>query len=170
MPPYHSILGHLPVAMKLRSKLPKDIHGQHLFAEMTRTMPELGPVFYFDVWPFAAPTLIVNSPSGIRHMTQEHSLPKFKILAEYLDPLTSGKDLVVLEGEQWKKWRAIFNPGFSASHLVTLVPAIVDDVLTFRDLLRKEVDNNEIFSLEKLTLNLAIDVIGRVTMLVFYIC
>ena len=64
----------------------------------------------------------------------------------------------------WKTWRSIFNPGFSADHLNTLVPAIVQDALVFCDNLREHARKDEMFSMEEMTINLTIDVIGRVTL------
>lgn len=88
-------------------------------------------------------------------------------MRQFLRPLTGKHDLVSMEGQLWKTWRNIFNPGFSATHLATMVPGIMDDVLVFRDILRKRAEQGNIFSLEEATLNVTLDVIGRVTLLVF---
>jgi cytochrome P450 len=69
-----------------------------------------------------------------------------------------------MEGNTWKLWRGIFNPGFSASHISTLVPGIVDKVLIFKDILASKCKTSEMFHLEDLTLNLTLDIIGGVVM------
>ena len=129
-----------------------------------RAMPELGPIFYLDSWPMATPILVVASAAGAHQITQEHSLPKHKSLREYMGPLTGEYDLVTMDGDMWKKWRAIFNPGFSSSHLMTLIPGILKDTLTFCDILREHVQKGDLFQMEDSTVNLTVDVIGRIAL------
>lgn len=67
-------------------------------------------------------------------------------------------------GPTWKKWRALFNPGFSAGYMMGLSPAIADEVAVFCSLLRDRVREGQVFQLEDLTLKLTLDVIGSVTL------
>lgn len=164
MPPHSLVFGHLGTPYRFMSKIPRDVHEHYLPNLIIRAMPELGPIFYLDGWPFSGPILVLASPAGAFQATQAHSLPKYHATRTYLDPLTSGHDLVSMEGQMWKTWRNIFNPGFSADHINTLVPSIVQDTLVFGDNLREHVRKNDMFSLEELTINLTIDVIGRVTL------
>ena len=48
MPPYNHVLGHLPVVLKVLSKVPKDSYQQYLPGLLRRAYPELGPNFYLD--------------------------------------------------------------------------------------------------------------------------
>jgi cytochrome P450 len=73
-------------------------------------------------------------------------------------------NMVGLEGQAWKSLRSVFNPGFSASHLITLIPYIVDSGLVFLDLLREKAKTNELVELDPLSIGFAIDVIGKVVM------
>ena len=146
------------------SKLPPDTHAQYLPGQIRRIIPEVGPVFYLDMWPFSLPILIASSSSTAYQLTQEHSQPKSYGLRDFLRPLADNQDLVSLEGPIWKKWREIFNPGFSASHLIRLVPQIVKEVSTFCNVLRERSKTNAIFSLEEATVNLTMDTIGRVVL------
>jgi cytochrome P450 len=164
MPPYHPVFGHLPVVFKTRSKLPSDIHIAYLPSTITQDYPEVGRMFYLDLWPFSEPMLVINSAPGIHQLTQEHACAKSPMIRQFMESLTFGKDLVTMEGQQWKKWRTIFNPGFSPSHLLSLVPLMVEDVQVFVENLRERAAKDEIFQLESLTTNLAIDVIGRVAL------
>ncbi len=66
------------------------------------------------------------------------------------------------EGELWKQTRSLFNPGFSASHLMTLVPTIVDDTMTFWQNLNKVAESKELVQLEHMTSHLTIDIMGHV--------
>ncbi|KAL9128895.1 MAG: hypothetical protein Q9217_002517 [Psora testacea] len=97
-------------------------------------------------------------------LTQANQIPKDKGLRHFLRPLTGEEDLVTLEGAAWKRWRAIFNPGFSATHILTLIPKMVEEVNIFKDIVEKHARQNDMFYLEEATLNLTIDIIGRVVM------
>ena len=125
-------------------------------------MPEIGPVFYLDMWPFSLPFLVVTSPFAAHQFTQEHSLPKSDGLRRVLRPLAQNQDLVSLEGPAWKKWRNVFNPGFSASHMILLAPQIANEVSTFCQVMRERAKAGNMFLLKEATVNLTMDVIGRV--------
>ena len=146
------------------SKLPNDVHGHVLPNQIELSMPGLGPVFYIDTWPFGPPILAVAAPDPAYQITQLHSLPKFHALREFLRPITGGNDLVTMEGKQWKSWRNIFSPGFSHSHLMTLVPEIMKDILVFCDVLRDLAKKRDIILMDPLTTKLSLDIIGRVAL------
>ena len=164
MPPHHPLFGHLLVAKEIMSRLPHNTHPQYLPGLIRRDIPDVGPVFYLDMWPFSLPILIVSSPSAAYQLTQEHSQPKSDGLRRYMRPLAGNKDLVSMEGSLWKQWRNVFNPGFSASHLILLVPQIAREVSTFCEILRERAQTGEIFPLEEATVNLTMDTIGRVAL------
>jgi cytochrome P450 len=69
-----------------------------------------------------------------------------------------------MEGHTWKRWRSIFNPGFSVNHIASLIPGMVDKVLVFKSILAEKAQSGELFYLEHLTLNLTIDIIGGAVM------
>jgi len=73
-------------------------------------------------------------------------------------------NMVILEGQRWKFMRSIFNPGFSASHLTTLIPYIVDSTLMFLDVLREKALTNELVEFDVLSTRFTIDIIGKVVM------
>ena len=131
MPPVHPVFSHLLLCARIMSKLPRDAHPHYLPDQIRRAMPDLGPIFYIDAWPFLTFTLVVSSPSTLYQITQEHILPKFPAIQSFFFPLTKGKDVVSMGGQEWKTWRNIFNPGFSASHLMTLVPDVVRETTVF---------------------------------------
>ena len=164
MPPHHRILGHLPLLKTVKEKLPPDSHGHYLPSAIRREIPDLGPMFYIDPWPFADPMLIVASPSGAYQITQEHSLPKHPALRTFIHPITGSNDMLTMEGDLWKTWRGVFNPGFSVGHLMKLVPDIMKDVSTFCDILREHVNNDDLFLLDEVTIKMTMDVIGRATL------
>ncbi len=164
MPPHHPIFGHLLFAANLLSKLPPDAHPSYLPDLIRRAVPQVGQVFYLDMWPFSRPILVVSSPSVARQFTQEYPLRKSPEVRRWMKPLTDNQDLVTLEGQAWKQWRHVFNPGFSASHLVRLVPQIIGQVSVFCDILQERAKQDAIFPLEEITVNLTMDTIGLVVL------
>lgn len=72
--------------------------------------------------------------------------------------------MVTLESSSWKMLRTLFNPGFSAQNLMTVVPQIVDDVIVCTDVLREKAASGKIFQLEEVATRLTIDIIGRITL------
>lgn len=164
MPPHHPIFGHLFILTSIMSKLPKDAHPHYLADQLRRTYPDMGPIFYLDAWPFITLTLVVASPATLAQITTEHVLPKFPAIKDFLYPLANGNDLVSMDGQEWKYWRDMFNPGFSASHLMTLVPDIVKETVVFLDILSGHATKQDVFRMKNLTDNLAMDVIGKVVL------
>lgn len=164
MPPYNPILGHLFFCYKIASELPKDAHPNYLPDMIRRALPDLGPVYYLDTWPIGPQMLVVASPGTLRQITQEHSLPKYHAMKSFLQPITDGLDIVTMEGQTWKTWRGIFNPGFSVGHLMTLASGIVKETITFCDILRTHSVKETVFHMKDLTDNLAMDVVGRVVL------
>ena len=69
-----------------------------------------------------------------------------------------------MDGAEHKRWRAIFNPGFSSTHLMTLVDGIVDDSMTFMEILGSHAERKDIFSLEETATRATVDIIGRVVL------
>ena len=163
MPPHSVIFGHLLVYAKIAARLgiPADMHGHCMPTLIRKVYPDLGSVFYLDFWPFGMQFLVVGDPRVAAQFIQDIPLPKFEYLKEYMRPITGDKDLLTMEGQEWKRWRAVFNPGFTPGHLMTLVPGIVEDTLTFRSILRRHAHDGDLFSLEEAFTGLTVDVIGR---------
>lgn len=164
MPPHHPLLGHIALSARVLGGIPKDAHGHYLADQINRMYPDLGPAFYLDTWPFGPPVLVIISPEMICQYTQDRYLQKHIGMRRFLEPLTGEFDLVSMEGQMWKRWRRIFNPGFSASHIATLGESVMEEVKVFRDILRRHAMNGDLFKLEEHALNVAIDVIGRAAM------
>ena len=165
MPPYNLFLGHLPLMMNLISNLPKDAHGHYLPDQIRRRFPDLGPIYYLDAWPFATPILVVTSPYiAPQFSSSSNLLPKHPGMAKYVRPITGGLDLISMSGETWKAWRKIFNPGFSANQMIEMVPAFLEEIQNFRDILREHTKAKTIFRLDEAAINLTMDVIGRLAL------
>ncbi|MCJ1471804.1 hypothetical protein MMC13_000445 [Lambiella insularis] len=164
MPPLNPVFGHLLVLASIMSKLPKDAHQHYLPDQLRRTYPEMGPIFYIDAWPIITFTLVVASPSTLAQITTDRTLNKFPAIRDFLFPLTNGKDIVSMDGQQWKFWRNVFNPGFSAKHLMTVVPDIVQETAVFCNVLQKHAAKKDVIPMKTLTDNLTMDVIGKVVL------
>jgi sterigmatocystin biosynthesis cytochrome P450 monooxygenase len=164
MPPHHWLFGHIPVVAKIFRGLPPHAHLLFIADQVRRTCPYLDTAFYLDIWPFGPPSLMVISPELASQFTQDKSLPKYEGVRQFLKPLTGKKDLVTMEGHDWKYWRANFNPGFSANNITNMIPGMVDDVQTYKDIIRKHAVAGDIFPLELPTLAMSMDIIGRVVL------
>lgn len=165
MPPHHPIFGHLQLMIKVVSNLPRDAHAHYLPDQIRRLYPDLGPIYYIDAWPFAEPVLVATSPGAIAQFSQaSHYLPRHPGVRHFMKPITGGLDLASMEGQQWKTWRKIFNPGFSAQHMIELVPSMLEEFTVFKDVLKQHVAQGDVFSLDEATVNASMDVIGRVTL------
>jgi cytochrome P450 len=69
-----------------------------------------------------------------------------------------------MEGNLWKTWRGIFNPGFSAGYLMSLTKSIVVETETFCGILERLSREHTVFRMKDLTDNLTMDIIGRIVM------
>ena len=156
MPPYNPILGHLGLAARIVGTLPSDAHGHYLASEIKILYPELPSIFYLDIWPTGPPLIVITSAAGAHEIINE---PKHEDIFGFLQPLIGKHGLVTMEGQEWKYWRNIFNPGFNPNHLLTLVPGIVENTLVLRDILRERAESKVMFSLfetmSKLTMDMS---------------
>jgi sterigmatocystin biosynthesis cytochrome P450 monooxygenase len=164
MPPHNFLLGHIVVVTRLLARLPSDAHAFYVPDQLRRNYPELGQNYYLDLWPFAPSMLVLGSANTVHQVNQEQVLQKYPQLYAFIRPLTDNLDILSMEGDMWKKWRAVFNPGFSAAHLMTLVPGIVKETEIFCQILREHAEKKDIFEMKALTDNLTMDVIGRVVL------
>lgn len=105
--------------------------------------------------------LIVTSTRCLYQITQEYSLPKYHALKSFLEPIADGLDIVTMEGDLWKTWRGIFNPGFNASHLMNLTNSLVEETEQFCEIMQELSRGRKLFKVKDLTDNLTMDVIGR---------
>ena len=159
-------MGHLLVAKPVMDALPSDVHVNVSTAEISRGFTKTD-AFYLDFWPFSRTILVISSPDAAMQVTQKHNLPKPVLLHDYFLPITGGPNLFTMVEQQWKPWREIFNPGFSASYILEQVPHIVHEVLVYSEILREHARKGDIFSLDETSLSLTMDMIGAITLSVF---
>ncbi|KAF2402988.1 cytochrome P450 [Trichodelitschia bisporula] len=162
-PPYHPILGHLPVAIEMARSLPPDVHPHHYWAWLKKRY-NLGPFYYFDAWPMGPPTLIICEPEVADHVTVKHNLDKHPMVKQYLKQHLGTDNMAAANGIVWKRARTVYNPGFATSHLMTVIASIVDDVVTLSEVLGEAADSSEVIQLETVAMKLSFDVIGRLVL------
>ncbi|KAI9885080.1 MAG: Nucleolar protein 58 [Watsoniomyces obsoletus] len=165
MPPGHSTLfGHLLLVKSVMDSMPKGAHKNLSFAEITRRFSGESEILYLDLWPLGEPFLVVTSPMMAQQATQTNSSLAFERPVELLPwfrPIAGGPNLFDLPGKDWRPWRAVFNKGFSAEHLLSLVPNMVQETLVYRETLRRHARERNLFHLDPTTLRYTMDLIGR---------
>lgn len=108
--------------------------------------------------------LMILDSDLMAQCTVKHSVPKHDAVKDFMVHLGGPGNLVSSEGNEWKKWRSAFNPGFSVGHLMTLVPTIVDDCAVYCDILTQHAKKGDLFRMEAATTKLTVDIIGKVIM------
>ena len=164
MPPYSLLFGHLPVVQSVMKQLPPDAFIAYTLTTLSQQFPDIEPVFYLDMEPFGPRFMAIASPTMANQVISNTSLIKPPRYLRIFDPIIGGPNMFTLEGEQWKVWRTIFNPGFNPTYLSSVIPAIVEETMTYCEILREHCHKGDVFQLDPMTINLTLDVIGRVTL------
>lgn len=164
MTPYNPYFGSFLVTKDRLAALPYDASPLYIPRHIRRAHSDLGSSFYLENWPYVPPVLIEASPFTAHQVSQEHSLPNFSDLRRFMQPIAGEFDLVTMKGRMCKKWRGILNPGFSAAHLISLVPDIVIEVGVFCAILREKMEEKTTFQMKQPTDNLTMDIIGKLVL------
>jgi cytochrome P450 len=122
-----------------------------------------GGVFYLNLWPFNAPLMVVANPYVVSQV-EAAFLDKPPNINSTLETINGGPSLLTMHGSTWKRWRALFNPGFATGYMTGLSPAIAEEVAVFCRLLQDRAKKEEVFPMEEYTLRLTFDIIARVTL------
>jgi hypothetical protein len=154
--------GHLIVLNKLLKRLPVDANVFYNWQEQFEKDPDSG-LFLLDLWPMYAPQLFIWDSEAAAQVSTKLNLPKPADSHKQFGPVVGGVSMISMSDKDWKPLRALFNPGFSGTHMSELVPAVVDSVEVFCELLREHVDKGN-FSLDELATRLTMDVITKVTL------
>ena len=161
------VAGHLLSIKPIMDRYPKDAHKVYTFGEMSRKFPKSG-AYYLDLWPLSNPFLMVTSPTLADQATQTTSVAYERpdALRKWFLSIAGGQNLFDAHGKDWKPLRALFNPGFSTRHLLTLVPVLMEEILIYCETLRLHAKIGDTFYLDPTTLRFTVDIIGRVVLLV----
>ncbi|KAK8043259.1 aflN/ verA/ monooxygenase [Apiospora phragmitis] len=74
-------------------------------------------------------------------------LDKPAFMCETMEVINGGPSLMTMHGDTWKKWRALFNPGFEPAYMTGFAPSIVDEVAVLCQLLRELAAKGKVFQL-----------------------
>ncbi|KAK3324903.1 cytochrome P450, partial [Apodospora peruviana] len=161
------IWGHLKVLHEYISRGPPGCHIDDVLGVMA---DDLGnpAVVLVDLRPVSSPMAIITSHYVAEQISrptkqQPWSTPKSPTLGVY-HKLIGPQSILLKEGEDWKRMRKRFNPGFARQHLMTLLPVIMDKTATFLKHLDSYAATGEDLELMELTINLTFDIIGAVVM------
>jgi cytochrome P450 len=151
--------GHLLVLDNKLKKLPPDVNVYMAMDDLVRDHEDT-EVFLMDYWPVYDPVLMIFGPEVAQQASVKYDLPKPTHQEDDFRPIIGGSSLITMNGDQWKLWRSLLNPGFSASHMLSLIPSVVDAVDVFCQLLKEKVHTG-VFSMDTMAMDLAMDVITR---------
>jgi cytochrome P450 len=166
--PHSYLFGHLPAIAKEASALPPDCHPFEIMLRLIDRydLRRLG-CFTLDTYPVLSyPQLVVISAEVGEQVTQgRETFGKHPSVHAY-HRVIGRRGLPLLEGGQWRDMRALFNPGFSHSNIVSMMPLIVDEinVLTLKLSEAARRDSGFVKSFHRLGRALTIDIIGRVVL------
>lgn len=176
MLPHSWITGHLGVMSEFRSHYPGDINVAHFHVYFLRNyekyfpgLDHCPPVIYLDLWPvLRAPIVVAYKNTVAAQFTQVKNLDKHQISLDFMNPLTNGKDIATLQGDDWKKWRSWLNPGFSSKNVSTMVPELIEEIKVFAENLHKKAGPNgswgPMFQFRNMTTALTFDIIVRASL------
>jgi cytochrome P450 len=161
MPKHHPLFGHLIVLKETLQSLPRNAVMHVVVRRIAESFP--GGVFYLNLWPFNAPLMVVANPY-VASQVEAAFLDKPPNINSTLEVINGGPSLLTMHGITWKRWRALFNPGFATGYMTGLSPAIAEEVAVFCRLLQDRAKKEEVFPMEEYTLRLTFDIIARVTL------
>jgi cytochrome P450 len=161
MPPHNFAAGHLPSLASIVNLYPRNAIKIYLFGELTRRFGK-GGALYLDLWPLAEPFLVLTSPYLANQVTTTAiAFEKPDALRKWFFPLTGGVSIFDAPADKWKSLRTLFNRGFSSSHLLSLVPIMVEETEIYCNILRQHAKKGDMFYLDTMNLRFMLDVIGR---------
>jgi cytochrome P450 len=162
MPPWSWVFGHLAYFRRYQKRYPSDLFVSVIVSKMCAEFRDTD-LFYLDLWPFSAMILIVNDPEVAMHISSgKHVYSKSRIYPNLIDPLIGGPNILTMDGEEWKKWRTIFNPAFSQSYLMQQIPVIIDKAEIFCSRMNER--HGQVFQLEDLATRMTVDLIIKVAL------
>lgn len=162
MPPHNFLAGHLIELANVMKGFPADALKVYLFGALARKYSSNG-AFYLDLYPFAAPFLVITSPFLANQAVQSTpiSYRKPDALRTWFWSIAGGISLFDAEYDEWKDLRSLFARGFSNKYLTNLLPGIIDEVEIYTEGLREKARSGEMIQLDGINLRFMIDSIGN---------
>ncbi|KAK1977924.1 vera protein [Colletotrichum cereale] len=176
MLPHSWITGHLSVMLEFRKECPGDIYIGNFHPWIVKNykkyfpnMEHCPPVIYLDLWPvLKAPIVVAYDSTVAAQFTQIKNIDKHQIALDFMNPLTNGKDISTLQGNEWKKWRGWFNPGFGSRNVSIMVPELAEEIQVFANKLKERAGPGgswgPMFQFQNMTGALTFDIIVRLVL------
>lgn len=120
---------------------------------------------YIDTYPLANDNvLIATTPEAAAEIT-ERNFVRHPFMTNFYGRIIGIKSMTLAEGQQWKDMRKTFNPGFSLTNIMTLMPEIVrqGEILS-RKLSGIARNGGFAESLDELARGVTLDIIFRVVL------
>ncbi|KAM7213905.1 Cytochrome P450 [Rhypophila decipiens] len=163
--PEHSFLfGHLLYFNKFIARFPSGAHHHYPAAIIAREVFPHSGAYYLDLWPFGDLFITIFSPQITTEITQTNTpltCERPSIIRQWFETITGGPTIFDMGEEEWRPWRAIFNKGFQGDHIMSFVPAMVEETMVYAETLSRAAAKGEICFLDPITLRFTIDMIGR---------
>jgi cytochrome P450 len=140
-------------------KYPPGIHPQPLFTDLANEHNFKG-LYYLDLYPFSDSFVFITDPA-LAAQVQTSQFIRHPFTVGYLGGLVGTKSIFSTAGMEWQRQRSWFSPAFSMSHLLTLVPGMIEETLAFKEKMTKYAVSGEVFPMMDATIKLTIDVIAR---------
>jgi cytochrome P450 len=154
--------GHSFVLLRYTSRFPPLANIGIPMQELSKQFSDT-EMFLIDLWPSYPASIVVFNPEAANLATQKYNLPKPPLAGESVYPIVGGPSILSMNNVEWKKWRSLLNPGFSAQSLMNHVPFIVDCTQIFCAKLRANAGKS-VFSLDEYASRLTFDVIMKVSL------
>ncbi|KAK8075558.1 hypothetical protein PG997_010221 [Apiospora hydei] len=148
--PTSLVLGHLKVFGDYVKRNRPDAHPDMAIVAMNQALGR-PPLMFVNLRPISQPMVVVGDHNIADQLTRATpafptSPPKSSRSLDRLQYIMGPTSIFSTHGDEWKRLRRRFSPGFSPQYLLAFVPEILDKGLLF------------------LTTRLTFDVIGKVTM------
>lgn len=161
-PPRNYFLGSLISMGRVLAKQPRNAAPQ-TYMHCLKEYYQMGDVLFFDPWPLGPPLMAIFNVEMLNQVI-DGNYPKHPLVKEFIANFGGPANLVSEDGPVWKRWRTAFNPGFSSSHLMTQVPAIIKEAKVFCEIMAQHAEKNDLFRMEIATTKLTVNVIGRIVL------
>ena len=77
------------------------------------------------------PLLFTFDPVVATQITAKYYWPKSQQLEKALMPIMGGPSMITMNGNEWKHWRGLLNPGFSSSSMMNNMFSVIGAVEAF---------------------------------------
>ncbi|KAF1346945.1 cytochrome P450 [Delphinella strobiligena] len=161
------IWGHLATIGEFYKKGDSRRHIDYVFRQIGQSVG-MPPILILDMRPFFWIMCLVFNHDVAEQISRSTkslpcSTPKSPTMGAFV-PIVGSHSIIGAQGETWKSLRRRYNAGFAPSHLMTLLPRIVEKTTSFLHNLDTLAKSEEEFSMEPLCTNLTFDIIGAVVM------